>query len=93
MEQVGIIELGQQLDDILLTRRIVRVSIETFLPYLLHRTVRTQANDKIMGLGAQAKVLVVKGIPQDVPGLAAETLFVHPDRMMKTHLEAGNPVP
>jgi hypothetical protein len=46
-----------------------------------------------MGLRAQAKKLVVKGISQDIPGFTPKTLFVHPDRMMKTHLEAGNPVP
>jgi hypothetical protein len=72
VKEVGVVKLGQQLDDILLSRRLVRISRQALLPHRLNPAIRAKPYEKFMGLRTESEELIVEGVMKDVPGFAAE---------------------
>jgi len=72
IEQVAEVELGQQLYHVFLSRRLVWISLQAFVPYLFHGPIRLEADDKVIGLGAKAKKLIAERIAKEIPRLPAK---------------------
>ena len=67
--------------------------MQALLPHLLHGAIRSQADNKIDGLGTKTKKLIVKRVLQNVPGFSPEKLLAHPDRGTQAYLKPGHTVP
>jgi len=93
IEKVGKVKLGQKLDDILLTRGIIRISLHTLFPHLLHGSVRAQTDYELVGGGSKTKELIIKYIRKDVPFFAPEKLHARFHRRHQADPEPGDPVP
>ena len=48
MKQIGVIELRQHLDDILLSWSRIRMAFEGLIPHFLHGAIRPQAGNKVV---------------------------------------------
>ena len=92
-QQVGLIELPQQLDHRLLARGLVWKFLNALLPHLLDGAVRTQPAHEGPGLRTQPEELIVEGVLQNNPPLAAERLPARGDPLAQGKLLVRYAIP
>ena len=92
-DQVGLVELGEQGDDLALAGRAVGIALETARPDFLHRLRAVEARDNVVGFGPEPEELVGEPVLGDMPALAAEVLFADRDGRAQAQALAGHAVP
>src|SRR5581483_6180814 len=93
LEEVGEIELGEELDHRLLAWRMIGETVKALLPDFLDGAIRAQARDELICLGSQPEILIAERILQDDPTLATIVLPPHLDVRTQANPLIGHPVP
>ena len=93
LQQVGLVKLGEKLDDRFLTRGFIRKPLQAFFPDLLDRAARTQPGNKLISGWPQSEKLIAERILQHDPTLPPIALPMHFHRRAEAEPLVRHPVP
>ena len=86
-------QLRKQLNNLFLSGDTVRITLEALIPDFTDSAIPTEADDKLVGTGAQAEELIIERILQHVPQLAPEILLPNFDVSAQADFLINNAVP
>lgn len=92
-EHVGLVKLGEHLDDLPLARHVLGTAVEQVGPDFADRLVHAQARDELVRVGRQAVILVCERLEEHVPQDSAIHLTAHPDTGPESNPAPAEPVP
>ena len=92
-EHVGLVKLGEHLDDLPLAGNVFGAAVQQVAPDFADRLVHAQTRDELVCVGRQAVVLVGERFKKDVPQNAAIHLPAHPDTGPESNPAPAEPVP
>lgn len=92
-EHVGLVKLGEHLDDLALAGHVFGTAVEHVGPDFADRLVHAKARDELVRVGRQAVILVCERLEEHVPQDSAVHLTAHPDTGPESNPAPAEPVP